>query len=240
MQKRNDGRTFDQLRPIHFLTDFQRNAAASVLVESGGTRVLCAVSMENKVPPWMKNKNDGGWVTSEYRMLPGSTGQRKARASSRGVLDGRAQEIQRLIGRALRSVVLLDCIGPRTFYLDCDVIDADGGTRCAAINGAAVALQLLFQRLLKAGELTEWPMRQGIAAISVGMVENQALLDLCYQEDSRAEVDMNVVMTADHQFVELQGTAEGMPFSQNQLAAMLKLAEKGISEILLAQEQILN
>jgi ribonuclease PH len=239
IQTRNDGRARDQLRPISFELDFQRAPAGSVLVTCGNTRVLCAASVENSVPRWMSAEGkEGGWITAEYQMLPGATAPRGSRERSRP--SGRSSEIQRLIGRSLRSVVDLEKIPGKTISLDCDVLDADGGTRCASICGSAVALELALQRMFEAGELKEWPMLSRVAAISVGLLGGQEILDLCYEEDSAAEVDMNVVMTSQGEFVELQGTAEEHPFSRAQLNALLAIAEKGIQEILDLQQAALE
>ena len=237
-QTRKDGRAPDQLRPISFQLDFQRSPAGSVLVSCGNTRVICAASVVDSVPRWMSAENKpGGWITAEYQMLPGSTFPRGSRERSRP--SGRSSEIQRLIGRSLRSVVDLEKIPGKTIYLDCDVLDADGGTRCASICGSAVALELALQRLFGAGELKEWPVTSRVAAISVGLLDGQEILDLCYEEDSAADVDMNVIMTSNGEFVELQGTAEEHPFSRAQLDALLGLAEKGIREILELQAEAL-
>jgi ribonuclease PH len=233
---RDDGRTADELRPIHFDPNFLINARGSVLASFGNTRVLCAVSVVDGVPRWMQQQGvKGGWLTAEYQMLPASTHSRNQRDSTRGRPNGRSQEIQRLIGRSLRAAVDLSKLGCHTVYVDCDVIDADGGTRCASINGAMVALQLAFNKMLAAGKIKSVPLHHHIGAVSVGMVDGEPLLDLCYTEDSAAEVDMNVIMTEDGRFVELQGTAEGQTFSNDDLVAMNALAEKGIAEIIAAQ-----
>jgi ribonuclease PH len=218
--------------------DFQRTPAGSVLVSCGNTRVICAASVVDSVPKWMSAEGKpGGWITAEYQMLPGATAPRGSRERSRP--SGRSSEIQRLIGRSLRSVVDLEKIPGKTIYLDCDVLDADGGTRCASICGSSVALELALQRLFAAGELSDWPLVSRVAAISVGLLDGQGILDLCYEEDAAAEVDMNVVMTSRGEFVELQGTAEEHPFSRSQLDALLGLAEKGIREILDLQGAVL-
>jgi ribonuclease PH len=237
--KRIDGRAPDQIRPIEIQTNFLSHPLSSVLIACGGTRVVCAVSVENKVPPWMKaQKVPGGWITCEYGMLPASTHERMRREASAGKPGGRTMEIQRLIGRAMRSVVKLEALGENTIYLDCDVIDADGGTRCAGISGAATALALA----LKCGAPPLFPpdaMIESIAAVSVGIVDGVPLLDLCYEEDCRAEVDMNVVMTESGKFVEVQGTAERRPFDRNQLNELLELAEHGLKQIFARQREVM-
>jgi len=236
MRKRPDGRKADELRPMEFTCDFQTSPLASVLARFGKTRVICAVSAIPGVPRWMREQGvPGGWLTSEYDMLPGSTPQRSSREARRGSVSGRSSEIQRLIGRSLRAAVDLTKIGEQTLYVDCDVLDADGGTRCASICGASVAVETALRRLMVAGVVTEWPMRQRVAAISVGVVAGTPLLDLCYEEDSGADVDMNVVMMDDGRFVEVQGTAETEPFSQDDMDKMLALARKGSDEIFAAQ-----
>jgi ribonuclease PH len=235
---RCDGRAVDEIRPTSFQLDFQANALASVLVCAGKTRVICSVSDVRQVPRWMKEqKVPGGWMTSEYRMLPAAGDRRKPRDSGRP--DGRSTEIQRLIGRSLRAVVDLEKIGGRTLYVDCDVLDADGGTRCASITGATVALQLAMNRLFAKGDIKTLPIKEPLAAVSVGILNGEPLLDICYEEDSAAEVDMNVVMTASGKFIEIQGTAESEPFTRQEMDAMLDLARKGIEEILELQKQAL-
>lgn len=230
---RDDGRRPDHIRPVRIQLDFQRHPAGSVLIECGRTRVICAASVEDGVPRWMREQNvPGGWLTCEYQMLPSATQQRTSREATRGRPSGRSQEIQRLIGRSLRSAVSLEDIGARTLMVDCDVIDADGGTRCASITGACVAVELALRRLFGAGRIPVWPMRGRIAAVSVGVVDGTPLLDLCYTEDSAAEVDMNVVMNDRGEYIEVQGTAEGVPFSGDTLQAMLALAEKGTAELI--------
>jgi ribonuclease PH len=236
--KRPDGREPDQFRQIKITKNYLAHPIASVMIEMGGTKVLCAVSVENKVPNWMyRQKVAGGWVTCEYGMLPSSTHDRMKRESSSGRQGGRTMEIQRLIGRSLRSVVDLSKLGQNTFYIDCDVIDADGGTRCASITGASIALQLAFQQMY--GEKKN-PMRENIGAISVGIVNGKPVLDLCYDEDSKAEVDMNVVMTESGKFIEIQGTAEQEPFSDEELQEMLSLAKDGIRKIFSIQSKIVQ
>ncbi len=239
MTNRSDGRTANQIRDIKIIKDFQKNPLASVLIECGNTRVMCSVSLENKVPGWMKAQDvPGGWVTAEYSMLPSSTHTRTRREVKRGKESGRTMEIQRLIGRSLRAAIDLEKLGPITLNIDCDVIDADGGTRCASITGASVALELAVHRLLENGTLTVNPLKEKIAAISVGIVEGEPLLDLCYVEDSAAQVDMNVIMTESGKFVEIQGTAEEQTFSFDELNAMTKLAKEGIDEIFKLQNEL--
>jgi ribonuclease PH len=231
---RHDGRADDELRPITIERQFTRPAAGSVLIRAGHTRVLCTASVELTVPPWMAGKGRG-WVTAEYGMLPGSTSPRKRRDV--GKVDGRTTEIQRLIGRSLRAVVDLDALGERSIYLDCDVIEADGGTRTASITGALVAL---VDAIRSIGDLPANPLRDSVAAISVGIVERRPVLDLDYVEDVDAEVDMNVVMTGAGRFVEVQGTGEEATFSEEDLASMLALARKGLSRIREIQKQALG
>lgn len=231
---RPDGRAADALRPIRFTPGFVATAEGSVLVETGNTRVLCNATVESGVPGWMRNSGSG-WVTAEYGMLPRATLTRTARESERGKIGGRTHEIQRLIGRSLRSVVDRKALGERTIILDCDVLQADGGTRTAAISGAAVALAIALNKLVSAGTLKISPLRQMIAATSVGIVDGNVLLDLAYEEDSRADVDMNVVMLADGGLVETQATAERASYSRAQLTALLDTAELGIRQILAAQ-----
>ncbi|MGH9190438.1 MAG: ribonuclease PH [Acidimicrobiales bacterium] len=235
---RSDGRQPDELRPLRFERDYTEFAAGSVLVSMGRTRVLCTASVDERVPPWMRGKGTG-WVTAEYSMLPGSTSERSDREVNRGRPSGRTQEIQRLIGRSLRSVTDVAVLGERQVLLDCDVLQADGGTRTASICGAYVALHDALSRLVKAGRLAAHPLTAACAAVSVGVVDAVALLDLEYTEDVRAEVDMNVVMTSTGRFVEVQGTAEGLPFSRSELDDLLGLAEHGIATILDAQSEAL-
>jgi ribonuclease PH len=235
---RNDGRTPDQLRPISFTPDFAPNATGSVLVCTGATRVICSATVEESVPRWMKEQNvTGGWVTAEYSMLPYSTAGRKARDITKGRLDGRSSEIQRLIGRSLRAAIDLEKLGPRTMWIDCDVLAADGGTRTASITGASVAAALACRRLMGAGLITKNPIKQLIGAVSVGIVEGVALLDLDYSEDKGAAVDMNVVMTEFGAFVEVQGSGEESTFTDAELAAMMVLARRGIGELIAAQRR---
>ena len=238
---RPDGRKPSQLRPIIFEMDVAPAAKGSVLVSMGQTRVLCAVTVDEAVPRWMREqKVAGGWLTAEYSLLPYSTGQRTQRESTAGKVSGRTQEIQRLIGRSLRAVTDLTKLGPRTVWVDCDVVQADGGTRTAAITGAYVALQLAMTRCLSDGLLKENPLIDAVAAISVGLVDGCPLLDLCYTEDSSAETDMNVVMTGSGRFVEIQGTAEREPFTAIQHESLLTLARAGIRKLLNAQRQALR
>ena len=229
----------DQLRPVHFTRNYTKHAEGSVLVEFGDTKVICTVSIDESVPPFLRDKGQG-WITAEYGMLPRSTGSRMRRESASGKQSGRTQEIQRLIGRSLRAVVDLEKLGARTLQIDCDVIQADGGTRTASITGAFVALHDALQRLQASGKLAEWPLRDFIAAISVGIYNGQAVLDLDYDEDSDCETDMNVVMTGSGGFVEIQGTAEGMPFSRDEMNAMLDLANSGIRQLIEQQQAVLG
>jgi ribonuclease PH len=235
---RRDGRQPDDLRALTFDRDYTEMAAGSVLVSMGKTRVLCTASVDERVPPWMRGKGSG-WVTAEYSMLPGSTPERSTREVSKGKPSGRTQEIQRLIGRSLRSVCDMKLMGERQILVDCDVLQADGGTRTASISGAFVALHDACTRLVAAGKLPAHPLTTACAAVSVGVVDAVALLDLDYSEDVRAEVDMNVVMTGSGRFVEVQGTAEGMPFTRAELDDLLGLAEHGIASILDAQADLL-
>lgn len=237
---RHSGRTPDQIRPVSFTPGFAPNATGSVLVAFGETRVICSAMIEAKVPRWMKEQNvTGGWLTAEYSMLPYSTHERKQRDIAKGKLDGRSVEIQRLIGRSLRAAVDLEKLGSRTLCVDCDVLSADGGTRTASITGASVATALACRRLMREGLLAENPIRQLVAAISVGVVGEVAMLDLEYVEDKDAAVDMNVVMTESGEFVELQGSGEESTFTDAELGAMLGLARKGIGELLNAQRAAL-
>jgi ribonuclease PH len=238
MTVRIDGREPDELRPVSFARDFTVFAAGSVLIQVGRTIVLCTASIADDVPRWMKNSGRG-WVTAEYSMLPGSSSERVDREAAKGKQSGRTQEIQRLIGRALRAVTDLESMGEMQVTVDCDVLQADGGTRTASICGAYVALHDAFSRAQKAGRLKEHPLREACAAVSVGVVDALPMLDLAYAEDSRAEVDMNVVMTSSGRFVEIQGTAEGLPFTKGELADLLSLAEHGIASLLDAQSAVL-
>jgi ribonuclease PH len=236
---RPGGRKAAQLRPLDLAPGFVQTAEGSVLVSLGNTRVLTCATVEQGVPGWLRNAGRG-WVTAEYAMLPRSTVTRTPRESERGKIGGRTHEIQRLIGRSLRSVVDMQALGERTVILDCDVIQADGGTRTAAITGAAVALALALKALVAAGTIKQSPLKQLVAATSVGMVGGTALLDLCYEEDSQAEVDMNVVMTEDGGLIETQATAEKGSFSRTQLNGLIDLAEKGLKEIFSAQRAVLG
>jgi len=235
---RSDGRKFNQLRSVKIEAGIAPAALGSVLIQMGNTKVVCAVSVEEEVPRWMKGKETGGWLTAEYSMLPYSTSDRVRREASAGKQSGRTQEIQRLIGRSLRAVVDLDKLGPRSLWIDCDVLQADGGTRTAAITGSFVALRLAVDKLLADGKLTADPIREAVAAVSVGVVGGKSILDLCYVEDVAAAVDMNLVMTESGRFVEVQGTAEDEPFSGESLEEMLKLGRKGIRELLKIQKSL--
>src|SRR5579872_3168212 len=238
---RVDGRSAAQLRPIRFQNHIAPHATGSTLVEWGNTRVICGVTLEESVPRWMKEQEvTGGWITAEYSMLPYSTLQRKARDISKGKIDGRSQEIQRLIGRAMRAAIDLEKLGPRTIWVDCDVLQADGGTRTASITGAYVALSMAIQRLLAEGKLTENPMSHAVAAVSVGIVGRQPMLDLCYTEDAAAEVDFNLVMNAVGEFIEVQGSGEEATFSQEHLNELLALGKAGIEQLLAAQQAALG
>ena len=238
MTARASGRDPDELRPITFTRDYTEMAAGSVLVEFGRTRVLCTASVEDRIPPWLRGKGQG-WVTAEYSMLPGSSPERVGREAAKGKQSGRTQEIQRLIGRSLRAVTDLVAVGENQIVVDCDVLQADGGTRTASICGGWIALHDACSRLLQREAIARHPIREAAAAISVGVVGGVPMLDLEYTEDVRAEVDMNVVMTASGRFVEVQGTAEGMAFTRDELSALLALAESGIAEIVEAQEQMI-
>ena len=238
MVERTDGRPANQLRPVRITAGYLPHAEGSALIEQGGTVVLCAVSVEDRLPPFLRNKG-GGWVTAEYGMLPRSTHTRSPREAALGRVGGRTQEIQRLIGRSLRAVTRLDILGERTFTIDCDVIQADGGTRCAAITGAYVALRQACLGLLANGVLSTMPLRDALAAVSVGLVGGVPLLDLTYEEDSGAEADFNVVMTAAGEFAEVQGSAENAPFPRATLDQVLRLAGEGIQGLLAAQNEAL-
>ena len=234
---RSDQRTPDQLREITFVLDVAPHATASVLIGFGNTRVICAATIQEEVPRWMKIQGvQGGWLTAEYSMLPYSTLDRKDRDSSRGKQDGRSIEIQRLIGRSLRAVVDLQKLGQRTLWIDCDVLQADGGTRTASITGACIASAIAFNRLLTKGKITQQPLKRKVAAISAGIVKGEALLDLCYEEDAAADVDANIVMTEAGEFVELQGSGEEAVFSQDQLDQLMALGRKGIAELCSIQD----
>ena len=235
-----DGRGSDQLRPIRFQNHIAPYATGSTLIEWGNTRVICGVTVEESVPRWMKEQNvQGGWITAEYSMLPYSTLQRKQRDITKGKIDGRSQEIQRLIGRAMRAAINLEKVGARTIWVDCDVLQADGGTRTAAITGAYVALALAVRKLVFEGKLPENPLLSAVAAVSVGLVRGEAMVDLCYLEDVAAEVDMNVVMNSAGEFIEVQGTGEEATFTRGQLDALLEVGRTGIVELLEAQNHAL-
>lgn len=236
---RHDNRKSDELRPVKITKNYLLHPHGSVLIEMGNTKVICTAFVEDKVPPFLKGQGKG-WVTAEYSMLPGSTNSRKVRDASRGKIDGRTQEIQRLIGRSMRSVVDLKGFGERTVWIDCDVIQADGGTRTASITGAYVALVEAFKKLKENGDIDTIPVSSHVAAVSVGIVNDEAALDLCYIEDSGAKVDMNVVMTDAGEFIEFQGTGEEAPFSRSELDELMTLAEGGIKELVEIQKEIIN
>jgi ribonuclease PH len=233
---RHDGRQPDQLRPVTLQTGIAPHADGSVLIRFGDTQVICAAMIDDRVPGWMKAQGlSGGWVTAEYSMLPYSTLDRKPRASSKGKQDGRSIEIQRLIGRSLRAAIDLEKLPGKSLWVDCDVLQADGGTRTAAITGAWVAVRLAVEKLMQAGTLAENPIRDHVAAISVGMLGGQALLDLCYVEDRDAQVDANIVMTGSGQLIEVQGSGEEATYTRSELDSMLDLAQKGIDELVSLQ-----
>ncbi len=236
---RIDNRRADELRAVKLQTGYLATAEGSALIELGNTRVLCAASLEESVPQWLRGSGRG-WVTAEYAMLPRATATRTPREVQRGRQSGRTLEIQRLIGRSLRNVVNLDALGERTIIVDCDVIQADGGTRTAAITGAYVALALAIRQLVEYGAVTGDPLTGAVAAVSVGILEGEALLDLCYEEDAQAEVDMNIVMTDQDRFVEVQATGEKAAFTDEQLARMLELGRGGIKELLAIQREALG
>ncbi len=236
---RPSGRQANEIRHVCFTPDFTRHAEGSVLAEFGDTRVLCTASVEDRVPIWLRGKNSG-WVTGEYGMLPRSTHTRSAREAARGKQSGRTQEISRLIGRSLRAITNLEALGERTVTLDCDVIQADGGTRTAAVSGAYVALALAMERLTRAGAIKKNPLYGRVAAVSVGIYEGHAVLDLDYDEDSAAETDMNVVMNEAGRFIEIQGTAEGHAFTDDEFGQMIGLAKLGIETILASQDEALT
>ena len=236
---RSDNRSPDQIRPVNIIPNFISTAEGSALIEVGNTRVICTASIEESVPVFLRNSGKG-WISSEYGMLPRATLTRSARESAKGRPSGRTQEIQRLIGRSLRAVTDLKRLGERTIWIDCDVIQADGGTRTASITGAFVALGLALQRLIEAGTLTTAPVKDFVAAISIGVVDGEVLLDLNYEEDSRADVDMNFVMTAGNKIVELQATAEHQVFDDAQLAKMIALARQGIHSLIAKQQALLS
>jgi ribonuclease PH len=236
---RTDQRAPDELRQTTLTPNYLPHAEGSVLVETGHTRVICTASVEDRVPPFLRNSGKG-WITAEYGMLPRATNTRTTREASSGKVGGRTQEIQRLIGRSLRSVAALSQLGERTIWIDCDVIQADGGTRTASITGAFVALALAFERLREREVIRTIPVTDYVAAVSVGIVDGEALLDLAYDDDSRAEVDMNVVKTGDGRFIEVQGTAEGEPFGRGSLNTLLDLADVGIAQLIEKQRAIVG
>jgi ribonuclease PH len=236
---RNEGRANNEMRKINVIKDFIIYPAGSVLIEVGNTKVSCSATVENKVPPFLRDKKTG-WVTAEYSMMPSSTHSRTQREASKGKLSGRTQEIQRLIGRSLRTVVDMDQLGERTVWIDCDVIQADGGTRCASITGAFIALSLALKKLHKENIIETIPIKDYVAAISVGIAEGQSILDLNYDEDSSAEVDLNIVKTGSGGYVEIQGTAEREPFNNEQLETLLALAEKGVKELIEIQKSVIE
>ena len=236
---RSDNRTPDQLRPVNIVPDFISTAEGSALIEVGNTRVICTASVEESVPAFRRNSGKG-WISSEYGMLPRSTLTRTARESSKGRPSGRTQEIQRLIGRSLRAVADLTRLGERTIWIDCDVIQADGGTRTASITGAFVALGLALQRLIDAGTLTTVPIKDYVAAISIGIVDGEILLDLSYEEDARADVDMNLVITGSKKIVEVQATAEHQVFDEAQLGKMIGMASQGVQQLIAKQQAVLG
>ena len=236
---RIDGRKYDHARPIKITRNYTKYAEGSVLIEAGDTKVICTASIEDKVPVFLKGKGEG-WITCEYNMIPRATHTRKPRDITRGKIDGRTMEIQRLIGRALRSVVDLRAIGEKTIWLDCDVIQADGGTRTASITGAFVSLVDAVNKLHKHTPFEIYPIREFVSAISVGVVNGVKMLDLCYEEDSKAKVDMNIIMTDSGEFVEIQGTGEESPFSREDLNELLSLGEKGIKLVIQAQKDALK
>jgi ribonuclease PH len=237
--KRVDGRAYDDLRPVKIITGYQSFAEGSAMIKLGKTHVLCSVSMDDRVPPFLKGSGTG-WVTAEYAMLPRSTVTRTQRDSTQGHVGGRNQEIQRLIGRSLRAVTDMATLGERTLIVDCDVIQADGGTRTAAITGAYVALHLAMEKLMQMGIISRMPLRSAVAATSVGIVNSYMMVDLCYDEDSQAAVDFNIVMTSKGEFVEVQGTAEGKPFTRQAIDDLLALAEKGIQQLFKTQQEVLK
>lgn len=237
--ERIDGRQNSEIRPVKITRNYLKHAEGSVLIEMGDTKVICTASIEDRVPPFLKGSNQG-WITSEYGMLPRSTESRKQRDSSRGKVDGRTMEIQRLIGRALRSVVDLNKLGEQTIYIDCDVIQADGGTRTASITGAFVALIDALNKLMQQGRINAIPLKGFVAAVSVGIKSGEVIVDLNYAEDSTCQVDMNLVMTEDGQLVEIQGTGEESPFSQKQMFEMLAAGEAGIQQLISIQKEVLG
>jgi ribonuclease PH len=239
MVYRSDNRTPDQMRPVNIVPDFISTAEGSALIEVGNTRVICTASVEEAVPSWMRNSKRG-WVTGEYGMIPRATLTRTPREAARGRIGGRTYEIQRLIGRSLRAVTDLTRLGERTIWVDCDVIQADGGTRCASVTGAFVALALAMQKLVEAGTLTSVPLRDYVAAVSAGIVDGELMLDLTYEEDSRAEVDANFVLTGSKKLVEVQATAEQRVFDDAQFARIMGLARRGVESLIAKQQAVLS
>lgn len=236
---RSDGRRWNEHRQLHIERGYQMHPHGSVLISMGNTKVICSVTVEERVPPWMRGMGQG-WITAEYSMLPGATTERTAREAARGKLGGRTHEIQRLIGRSMRSVVDLQQLGERTLWVDCDVIQADGGTRTTAITGAYVALVDALAKMRQDHGWEKLPVKQWLAAISVGIVDDTVLVDLCYEEDVRAQVDMNLVMTGDERVVEIQGTAEGEPFTVAQMNALFSAGAQGIKELIAKQRAVLG
>ncbi len=238
-KSRIDGRKQNQLRTLNITPSYIKTADGSVLIEMGDTKVICTAKLEERVPPFLRNSGKG-WITAEYGMLPGSSQQRIGRESSRGKVGGRTHEIQRLIGRSLRAIADLKILGERTIWIDCDVIQADGGTRTASITGAYVAVAEAVKSWRDKGKLLQTPIKDAVAAVSIGIVEGRILLDLCYVEDSIADVDMNFVMTGSGKFIEVQGTAESAPFTRKQMERMAEIAQDGIKELLKAQKQAIS
>ncbi len=236
---RTDGRKATQLRPIKITPSYLKTADGSVLIEMGDTKVICTAKIEERVPPFLRNSGKG-WITAEYGMLPGSSLARIGRESSRGKIGGRTHEIQRLIGRSLRAIADLRSLGEKTIWIDCDVIQADGGTRTASITGAYVALAEAVRSWLSRGMISMDPIKDSVAAVSIGIVEGKILLDLCYEEDSKADVDMNFVMTGAGKFIEVQGTAEASPFTRKQMERMAEIAQGGIKELLKTQRRVIG
>jgi ribonuclease PH len=237
--KRIDGRAYDELRPVQIITGYQAFAEGSALIKLGKTHVLCSVSVEERVPPFLKGSGTG-WITAEYAMLPRATVTRSQRDSVQGRVGGRNQEIQRLIGRSLRAVADMSVLGERSLLVDCDVLQADGGTRTAAITGSYVALHLAAEKLMQMGIISKMPLKNAVAATSIGIVNTYTMMDLCYDEDSHAAVDFNVVMTSKGEFVEVQGTAEGKPFSREVINDIVTLADKGIRQLFKIQQEALK
>jgi ribonuclease PH len=235
---RTDGRKNNELRQVKIIPSYIKTADGSVLIEMGATRVICTAKLEERVPPFLRNSGKG-WITAEYGMLPGSSQERVGRESSRGKVGGRTHEIQRLIGRSLRAIADLKSLGERTIWIDCDVIQADGGTRTASITGAYIALVEAARGWLERGLMISDPIKDAVAAVSIGMFDGKILLDLCYEEDSHADVDMNFVMTGSGKFIEVQGTAESAPFSKKQLERMAEIAQGGIRELMKAQKKVI-